>query len=130
MKHLAFNEVKSLLNSPKKIVIIPHYNPDGDAIGSSLAIYHYFKRLGLNSSVITPNRHPSFLNWIPGIDQVTINEENPVKSSKIISESDQPLLPQRGSIPKSSFLPIIKGLIPVGSLIANNPTPQIINTIE
>jgi phosphoesterase RecJ-like protein len=41
MKYLAFKDVKSLLNSPKKIVIIPHYNPDGDAIGSALGLYHY-----------------------------------------------------------------------------------------
>lgn len=81
-------ELNKLLKQSKKLCIITHYNPDGDAIGSSLAVNHYFKRLGLNSSVITPNRHPSFLNWIPGIDQVTINDENPVKSSKIISESD------------------------------------------
>ena len=38
MKYLAFKDVKSLLNSPKKIVIIPHYNPDGDAIGSALGV--------------------------------------------------------------------------------------------
>ena len=81
-------ELNKLLEQSKKLSIITHYNPDGDAIGSSLAIYHYFKRLGLNSNVITPNIHPSFLNWIPGIDQINIYEKNPLKSSKIISESD------------------------------------------
>ena len=81
-------ELNKLLEQSKKLSIITHYNPDGDAIGSSLAIYHYFKRLGLNSNVITPNIHPSFLNWIPGIDQINIYEEDPLKSSKIISESD------------------------------------------
>ena len=81
-------ELNKLLEQSKKLSIITHYNPDGDAIGSSLAIYHYFKRLGLNSNVITPNIHPSFLNWIPGIDQINIYENDPLMSSKIISESD------------------------------------------
>ena len=81
-------ELNKLLEQSKKLSIITHHNPDGDAIGSSLAIYHYFKRLGLNSNVITPNIHPSFLNWIPGVDQINIYEEDPLKSSKIISESD------------------------------------------
>ena len=79
-------DLNKLLKQSKKLSIITHYNPDGDAIGSSLAIYHYFKRLGLNSNVITPNIHPSFLNWIPGIDQINIYEKDPLKSSKIISE--------------------------------------------
>ena len=81
-------ELNKLLEQSKKLSIITHYNPDGDAIGSSLAIYHYFKRLGLNSNVITPNIHPSFLNWIPGIEQINIYENDPLKSSKLISESD------------------------------------------
>jgi bifunctional oligoribonuclease and PAP phosphatase NrnA len=39
-------DAKSLLSSPKKIVITSHRNPDGDAIGSSLGLYHYLIQLG------------------------------------------------------------------------------------
>tara|TARA_B100001063_G_scaffold186811_1_gene176924 strand:+ start:3674 stop:4675 length:1002 start_codon:yes stop_codon:yes gene_type:complete len=81
-------ELYKLLETCNKVAIITHFNPDGDAIGSSLALHHYFKKLGLNSSVITPNRHPSFLNWIPGINEIIIHEESSVESLKIISESD------------------------------------------
>ena len=59
-------EVKELLSSPKKIVIIPHKNPDGDAIGSTLGLYHYLTGLGHDAQVITPNDYPRFLKWIPG----------------------------------------------------------------
>lgn len=81
-------ELYKLLETCNKVAIITHFNPDGDAIGSSLALHHYFKKLGLNSTVITPNRHPSFLNWIPGINEIIIHEESSVESLKIISESD------------------------------------------
>ncbi|AXT60472.1 bifunctional oligoribonuclease/PAP phosphatase NrnA [Aquimarina sp. AD10] len=59
-------EVKELLNSSKKIIITAHKNPDGDAIGSSLALYHYLNGIGHDVTVIMPNEYPEFLKWIPG----------------------------------------------------------------
>ena len=47
------------------IVIVSHVNPDGDAIGSSLALYLFQKRLGLNPKVVIPNDYPGFLSWMP-----------------------------------------------------------------
>lgn len=58
--------VKQLLSSPQNIVIIPHKNPDGDAIGSTLGLYHYLKMGNHNVTVIAPNNYPHFLKWIPG----------------------------------------------------------------
>ncbi|TYA86974.1 DHH family phosphoesterase, partial [Seonamhaeicola marinus] len=58
--------IKQLLATPKKIVIVPHKNPDGDAIGSTLGLFHYLKKYNHNVSVITPNDYPNFLKWIPG----------------------------------------------------------------
>lgn len=57
-------EVKSLLSAPKNIVIIPHKNPDGDAIGASLAMYHFLK-LSHRVTVVSPNDYPVFLKWLP-----------------------------------------------------------------
>jgi bifunctional oligoribonuclease and PAP phosphatase NrnA len=59
-------EIKQLLASPKKIVIVPHKNPDGDAIGSTLGLYHYLIKNNHDAAVITPNDYPNFLKWIPG----------------------------------------------------------------
>ncbi len=59
-------EIKELLSSPKNIVIVPHRNPDGDAIGACLAIYHYLKNKGHNATVVAPNDYPDFLKWLPG----------------------------------------------------------------
>lgn len=62
--------VKSLLSEPQKIVIIPHKNPDGDAIGSTLALCHYLKNQGQSAVVISPNDDPKFLKWMPGHEYI------------------------------------------------------------
>jgi phosphoesterase RecJ-like protein len=49
------SEIKSLLSTPKSIVIVPHKNPDGDAMGSTLALYHYLKSYNHNALIIAPN---------------------------------------------------------------------------
>ncbi len=66
---------KSLLESPKKVVITTHYKPDADALGSSLGLYLYLLKKGHQVSVITPSDYPDFLCWMEGHDQV-INAED------------------------------------------------------
>ena len=66
MKLSDIKEIKELLSTPKNIVIVPHRNPDGDAIGSSLAIYYYLKNKGHQATVVAPNDYPDFLKWLPG----------------------------------------------------------------
>ena len=63
-------EIKPLLESPKKVVITMHQKPDADAMGSSLALYHYLVQKGLQVTVISPTNFPDFLKWMPGADQV------------------------------------------------------------
>jgi len=58
--------VKQLLSSPQNIVVIPHRNPDGDAMGASLAMYHYLEAIGHRVTVVAPNDYPDFLKWLPG----------------------------------------------------------------
>lgn len=65
-------KVIDLLSSPKSIVIVPHKNPDGDAIGSTVALHKYLSKKGHNSCVISPNEYPHFLKWIPGQEEVLV----------------------------------------------------------
>ncbi|SDX84710.1 phosphoesterase RecJ domain-containing protein [Lutibacter oricola] len=60
------NEVKELLSTKQNIVVVPHRNPDGDAMGSCLAMYHYLQGKGHNVTVVAPNDYPDFLKWLPG----------------------------------------------------------------
>jgi len=81
-------ELKKILSTPKKVVIVPHKNPDGDAMGSTLGLLHYLKKLGHSATVIAPNDYPEFLKWIPGTKDVLIYEEDTIASTTLISESD------------------------------------------
>lgn len=65
-------KVVNLLSSPKSIVIIPHKNPDGDAIGSTLALSSYLSKKGHTATVIAPNDYPHFLKWLPGQEDILI----------------------------------------------------------
>lgn len=80
--------VKQLLASPKKIAIIPHRNPDGDAMGSTLGLYHFLKLKGHEPVVITPNEFPDFLAWLPSSDTVKVFEKEPEAVTKILKAAD------------------------------------------
>ena len=81
-------ELEKLLSKEKKITITTHTNPDGDAIGSSLALYHFLKKFNYDINVITPNKHPEFLNWVPGCDKIIIFDQNKETAKKLIDDSD------------------------------------------
>ncbi len=70
MNSIETKEIKELLSSPKNIVIVPHKNPDGDAIGASLALFYYLKKKGHKATVVSPNDYPNFLKWLPGSKDV------------------------------------------------------------
>lgn len=70
MKVQEIAEVKEFFETPKKVVIVPHRNPDGDAIGACLAMYHYLKIKGHTPTVVSPNDYPDFLKWLPGSREV------------------------------------------------------------
>ena len=86
MKPQDIEGVKQLLASPKKIAIIPHRNPDGDAMGSTLGLYHYLKLKGHEPTVITPNEFPDFLAWLPSSNTVKVFEKDTETSNKILNE--------------------------------------------
>jgi phosphoesterase RecJ-like protein len=58
-------EIKKLLSTPKNIVVVPHKNPDGDAIGACLAISHFLVEKGHMVTIVSPNDYPAFLKWLP-----------------------------------------------------------------
>ncbi|MEW7279126.1 bifunctional oligoribonuclease/PAP phosphatase NrnA [Aquimarina sp. 2201CG1-2-11] len=88
MNTTEINKVKEVLSSPKKIVIVTHKNPDGDAIGSSLGLYHYLISLKHKVTVITPNDYPDFLKWVPGENLVLKYDNNTEAANTIIKEAN------------------------------------------
>ena len=83
-----FQSIKQLLSKPKKIVIVTHRNPDGDAYGSSLALYLYLLKFDHLVSVVSPNDCPNFLKWLPKEDKIIIFENDVKKGTKIIEEAE------------------------------------------
>lgn len=79
--------VKELLSRPQKIVIIPHKNPDGDAIGSTLGLWHFLKNNGQEATVVVPNDYPKFLKWMPGCDQILNYEKENSQAKQKIEEA-------------------------------------------
>tara|TARA_B100001248_G_C27394898_1_gene464852 strand:- start:773 stop:1780 length:1008 start_codon:yes stop_codon:yes gene_type:complete len=79
---------KIITGSKKNVVITTHRGPDGDAMGSSLALYHLLKKLEHNVQIITPNDYAYFLHWLPGNKDVIIYEESKEKCKKISEEAD------------------------------------------
>lgn len=81
------NSVKALLSKPQKIVIVPHKNPDGDAIGSTLGLWHFLKNMGQEATIVAPNDYPKFLKWMPGNDFILNFERNNAESKEKIFEA-------------------------------------------
>lgn len=88
MKIHDIQAIQTLLATPKKIVIIPHRNPDGDAMGSNLALYHFLRKNDHEATVISPNEFPDFLAWLPGSETVQIFEKDKENCTKILEEAD------------------------------------------
>lgn len=81
-------EVKALLSVPKDIVITSHRNPDGDALGSSLGLYHYLIEGGHTVHVAFPSEYPDIFTWMMGTDKVVIYDNSPERVEELLKRAD------------------------------------------
>ena len=88
MKIQDIQVIELLLSTPKKIAIIPHRGPDGDAMGSTLALYHFLLKNNHKPVVVSPNEFPDFLAWMPGSETVKIFEKDKENCTKILDETE------------------------------------------
>lgn len=79
--------VKSILSQPQNIVIVPHKNPDGDAMGSCLALYRFLKGMGHTAHVVSPNDYPKFLKWMPCHESVINFEWETQRAQRLLDEA-------------------------------------------
>ncbi len=75
-------------NTQAKIIIITHKSPDGDAMGSTLALYHFLKSQNFSPIVITPDPFPSFLNWMPGSSDIVIFNQNISEAQYLLEKAE------------------------------------------
>ena len=87
-------EAQRLMDAAERIVIFTHMGPDGDAMGSSLAMYHYLSNeqpvagKQRKVTVVVPNAFPDFLAWMPGSERVKVYEQQPDECGRLIAEAD------------------------------------------
>ena len=80
--------ILSYIQQAHKVAIFTHQSPDGDAMGSSLAMYHYIISLGKEAQVIVPNAFPDFLAWMPGADSVLLYDTHQAQADAYLDAAD------------------------------------------
>lgn len=84
------SQIRPLLEAPikPKVVITTHHKPDADALGSSLGLFLFLQKLGLDPNIISPTDYGDFLKWMPGESSVINFEEFEERSNGLIQEAD------------------------------------------
>ena len=85
----SIEKLRRLLEHPSRVAILSHANPDGDAVGSSLALAGVLRELGHTATCIVPNKFPYYLDWIPGSKSIIIHRSDTEHlAEKAVSEAD------------------------------------------
>ena len=79
---------QEFINQSNNVVILTHMSPDGDAMGSSLAMRHFLEAQGKHVSVIVPNAFPDFLAWLPKADEDIIYESRRAEADALLEQAD------------------------------------------
>ena len=87
-KLLHMTNIHTFIQPAQHVVLLTHQSPDGDAMGSSLAMYHYIKSLGKEAHVIVPNAFPEFLAWMPGADSVLLYDSQKAQADTYLEAAD------------------------------------------
>ena len=81
-------ELKTALQKPSDISIVMHRNPDGDAIGSTLALYHFLRTFRHTVFIISPSEYPDTFCWMAGVDDIIIYDMDPERTQEVLQRSD------------------------------------------
>ena len=112
-------DMKELIEKAKHIVIFTHMAPDGDAMGSSLALWHWVRDrfAERDVTVIVPNAFPAFLSWMPGAEQIKIYEKESAACNPLIEQADLFICTDFNDP---------KRIGPMGEKMLANPAPKIL----
>ncbi len=88
MPEKGLSDLKDFLRSPRKILVVSHRNPDGDALGSTLAMALYWRKNGHQVTVVFPSPFPGNFDWMPGVDEVLIFDDQEEVVKEAIDAAD------------------------------------------
>lgn len=83
-----FESLDAVIQTPKRIAVISHVNPDGDAIGSSLAFAQFLAKFGHKVDVMVSNDYPEFLAWMPGACHIHIYDKDNDACNRILEAAE------------------------------------------
>lgn len=92
--------LRAVIDENERFVVVAHKNPDGDAVGSSLAMMLYLRSLGKVADVVLPNNFPDFLSWLPAADEVVVYDAEPERANELLSVADVIFCLDFNSIPR------------------------------
>ena len=75
-------------SSTESIILVPHTNPDGDAMGSVLGLWRVLQNAGFKVKIVSPTKYPEFYHWMDGHDEVINFSHHPKQSARAFAESD------------------------------------------
>jgi phosphoesterase RecJ-like protein len=81
-------ELLNKLKSSDRIVLTAHRGPDGDAVGSTLALWNHLKEQGIVSTVVLPDPYPEFIHWMNGHDEIILHSDQPELAEKLVKEAE------------------------------------------
>ncbi len=88
MNNSYISSLQDFFSTKKKIVIVSHSNPDGDALGSSLALYNYFLLKKQEVTIIVPNNFPEYLAWMKGSEHILLYSSKKNTCNQLIADAD------------------------------------------
>ena len=126
MKKNDISHSKGLLSSPKNIAIVCHWNPDGDAYGASLALYHYLLKKEHNVTVISPNDCPEFLKWMPGEDSILVFENETTRGTEVLRQAEIVFTLDFNALHRvgDTMYNVLKNISPVFIMIDHHKQPE------
>ena len=80
--------IHTFIQPAQHVVLLTHQSPDGDAMGSSLAMYHNIKSLGKEAQVIVPKSIPEILAWKPGPESVLLYDSQKAQADIYLEAAD------------------------------------------
>lgn len=119
-------ELSQFLTDSRNITLICHTNPDGDAIGSVLAMHHYLSDRGKSCKIVSPSALPDFLSWMDGASEICIYEEDREASLESLKWADLILLQDFNSLSRlGSLQDELKNIETNMILLDHHPGPDV-----
>ncbi len=109
--------LKNLVSQSQHTVICGHVNPDGDAVGATLAIAHCLHRLGHEATIVLPNPFPDFLDWMPGANGICLYSKQTEEAESLIKQADLFIIADLNDPTRMAGL---------SESVMNNPAPKIL----